>query len=188
MEKEERENTFFMRGAEAKALLYEVPVFLVGLVGGAAMAVFYAYAVRRFDPGLETRMPLFLMAALVGFGLILVFWAASYFPRSVTVMDDRLVFNMLFGERSVRLADIESIEALEPEAARRSLLSPVYLSLTATIGDAIMLKRKKGLVWVFSPIDSEGFLAAAAEMTGGPGRESDDADPQGDAPADREGG
>ncbi len=149
-----------MRSAEIKALFYELPLFIMAVLGAAALAYLYKELVMRFDPMLETRMPAYLMAALVGIVLIWVFWAASFYPRKVVVYEDEILFDMLFGRRTLRAEDLKGVREFSEMETKKTFFRPGYANLTPAVSGALAVEKSKGRVWVLSPEDPAALAGA----------------------------
>jgi hypothetical protein len=107
-------------------------------------------------------LPLAIMLGLAVIGLGFVFGAANIFPRGIKVYPDRLHFDMLLGKRDIPVKNILACEALSVEQSRRTFFSPRFANLSPAVQGAVLLKRTKGRAWVFSPDQTDEFLAAAA--------------------------
>jgi len=149
-----------MRKTESKAFIYELPAMGLALGAGAVLAVIYAYVINRFQLFLKPNLPLFIMIGLALIGLCFIFWGASYYGRRITVFQDRIRFQMAFGRRDVPVNMISSLTALSIPETKKTFFSLRYVNLTPTVEGAVMLKRLKGRVWVFSPENAEEFISA----------------------------
>lgn len=163
-----------MRKAEAKAFYYELPIMAAALLIGSGVGALYAFVVNHFQLFFYPNVPLLIFLGLALIGLGLVFWGASYYPRRVEVFADRLRFVMLFGNRVIKKDAIVSLTALTLEQTRSTFFSLRYINLTTAVQGAIMLKKNKGRIWVFSPEPPEEFLAAAKGIMEGIARQGGD--------------
>lgn len=157
-----------MRPFEIGVLVYELPVLIAALLAGSGMGFFYALIVIRYGPSMSPLIPTFLMAGMVAAGLIFIFWGASYYCKGVMVFSDRVRFVMALGHRDVLVSQIESVEALTLEQTRRTLLGLAHANLTPSVQGAVMLARKSGRPWVFSPEDSDEFIACVNKVMADP--------------------
>jgi len=153
-----------MRGFEFDALLYEVPYITAGLVLAGAMAAANLMIVDRLELLERPIAPFLSIFILVAAGFGLVLWAASYYPQRVSVYPDRLVFDMLYKSRETPLADVESFTLLTEAEAKGTFLKLGCLNLSPAVTGSVMLKRDKGLAWVFSPEDPETIVEKVEEL------------------------
>jgi hypothetical protein len=94
----------------------------------------------------------------------LVLWGASYYPKRVMVLPDRIRFKMLVSSREVPVLNVDSIERLSREEARRTFSGFRFHNLSPAVNGAVALKRRKGRPWVFSPADPEALIAAVEKV------------------------
>lgn len=157
------EDKFFetpMRGFELTALIYELPVMLGALLLAGLLALAYAFAVGRLELYQYPGVPGIILAVMDFIALLVVFYAASFYPRRIMVFPDRIKFKMLFSHREIPLSMIDSIETLSVREAKKTFLSPRFHNLSPAVDGAVVMKRTRGRAWVLSPADPEGLIQA----------------------------
>ena len=85
---------------EFKSLIYELPMALLvaGFPGGIYLLFrYYIFPNYEIDPSTI----LFTLAGIYTTAIIFVFWAASFYPRKVMVLEDRIRIKMLLGKKDV---------------------------------------------------------------------------------------
>jgi hypothetical protein len=156
-------------------MVYELPHLVGALALGAGLAAADYLILRELgyldEP--SPALPWLNLAALTALGLLAVAWGARYFPQAVQVYPDRVRFRMLLGAQDILLSMTESIAALSPEEARWALFSVRFAALTPTARGAVIIKRKRGRPWVFSPADTEQFLLKVQPLLHPSGSRSD---------------
>lgn len=147
----------YTRGFEARALVYELPLILLGLAGGSGLAWLFAHFYTIYPD--EPRLIQGVFFGTVGLAILLSFYSASYHPRRVILFEDRVRFIMTFSSREVMLGDIESLRALTVDEAKKTFFHPRYVSMSPCFSGAVELRRKRGRVWVFSVEDPDRLVA-----------------------------
>ncbi len=142
---------------EFKSLVYELPMIIL-VVGapGAVYLLFKYYIFPNYE--IDPRTIYFTLAGVYTTAIIFIFWAASFYPIKVMVLEDRIRIRMLLGKRDVKIDDVEDIRKLDPKETGKTLLSQKAWNLSPAVNGAVLLKRKKGKDWVFSPADPQEFL------------------------------
>jgi hypothetical protein len=148
---------------EIKSLIYELPMILIVIgVPGAVYLLFRYYIFPNYE--IDPRTIFFTLAGVYTTAIIFIFWAATFYPRQVIVFEDRIRIKMLLGKKDVKIDDIEDIRKLDPKETGKTLLSQKTWNLSPAINGAVLLKRKKGKDWVFSPADPQEFLFVVVKM------------------------
>jgi len=155
-----------MRPWELGAMVYELPHLIGALALGAGLAAIDLFILRELgfidDP--PPALPWLNLIPLAAVGLLAVLGGARYFPQAVAVYPDRVRFRMLLGTHDILFSMMESAAALTPAEARWALFSVRFTTLTPAAMGAVIIKRKRGRPWVFSPADTEQFLATVQPL------------------------
>jgi len=148
-----------MRRFEISALLYELPLLVGALV--MAWALLGAYNLILVRCLGDSRNAAFAMLAVLDLiGLAIVFWAASFFPKRITVYADRIRFKMIFRDRDIMIADVRELRPFAAGEVRRAFFAPGKLCLSLSVRGALLLRKARGRAWVFSPADADTFVEA----------------------------
>jgi hypothetical protein len=155
-----------MRPFEFAAIKYELPKMIGAVIIALVIAVVFRYIVVNLDLYPPPRQVALMVGIVDLAALWLVLWGASYYPKRITVLPDRISFKMLISSREVPASNIDSIERLSREEARRTFAGFRFHNLSPAVNGAVVLKRRKGRPWVFSPADPEALIAAVEKVMG----------------------
>lgn len=157
-----------IRQIDLRGVLYlALPsAFLGGLVGWLLFIMTYKLVPILAAAGHVGLAKLLLLTLfLIGIGFLgLGGYCFSYVPRRVLVYEDGLLFIMFLGKRRVPVWKIISCEPVTVKAALGSAVTLKSYYMTNSAQGIVLLKKRPGLGWVFTPQNPEEFVAAVNSM------------------------